>query len=114
MRTGGLIHYWALGMTRRGETRKLHDNLCGDIGSFTSTPEGVTCERCAGLLKAESAPPPATPPTFVRGALVAEQVRAAVLKEREECAELVKTMIVLAYPERSFIRSIVDEIRRRP
>lgn len=128
------VHFWASGMRREVAQNYLLD-LCGsDSQNFTEYEAEVTCERCLAALRLGTIPPlssqsaPAGAPGPIPeepqvieyvGSPVAEQVRAAVLKEREEIIQLVKTVMVLAYPNyvdtrhRDPFRKVVEEIRKR-
>jgi hypothetical protein len=123
-------HYWASGM-RPEQAQKYLLDLCGsESQNYTENPEEVTCERCVAALRAgrgasgtrpqeeAASPPPAPVPVAVDpNGVLDREVRAAVLKEREDIIEFVQGMLTLdgvSLNSRVLLRQLVVDIRKRP
>lgn len=125
-------HYWASGMQPEQAQQYLLD-LCGsDSQNYTDDPKEVTCERCLAALRAGRGAPGTQPQAGAEGQAPApgscavpangvldREVRDAVLKEREDIIQLIKTTMVLSYSfadtlKREPFRQLVEQIRKRP
>lgn len=123
-------HYWASGMRPEAAQKYLLD-LCGsESQNYTEFPEEVTCERCLASLRAgrgapgtrpqeeAASPAPASAPVAMDpNGVLDRELRAAVLKEREDIIEYIQGLITLdkiGLQARVALRQVAEEIKKRP
>lgn len=123
-------HYWSSGMSPEVAQKYLLD-LCGsESQNWTENAAEVTCAKCTAALRAgrgaagigpqepaASVAPSPVPVDADPNGVLAREVRAAVLKEREDIIEFIQGMLTLGArtPVSSYVlRQVVEEIKRRP